>query len=40
MKPIESAVKDGYATGVERAPLGCRSGGINPIRDVKMYFHV
>ena len=40
MKPIESAVKDGYAAGVERISLGCRSGGINPITASKLWKRV
>ena len=36
MKLIESADKDGYATGVKLASLGCRSGGINPYTASKL----
>ena len=34
------AVKDGYATEVKLASLGCRSGGINPITASKMWKRV
>jgi hypothetical protein len=40
MKPIENAIKECYAAGVELASVGCRSGGINPATASKLWKRV